>query len=98
MDHLTRFRIGDDRADSDGKFEALTVVSGLVASQAVLSTLCFKGVIETKFKKGIFVRIGNQINFPPTAAITAAGAAFGNEFLAPECNASVATVPGFYGN
>jgi len=65
-----------------------------VAAHAVLATIRFEGVIESKFEQSIFVRVRPQVDVSPLTAIAPAGATLWNEFLPAKGNAAVPAVPG----
>jgi hypothetical protein len=73
-------------------------VASALAALAVAAPLAFVFGIEAEMQESIVVLAGHQYDVAAATAITAAGAAARDEFLAAERKTAVAAVAGFDGN
>jgi len=98
VDQFIRFGMADHSPDRDFDFQIFAGLAGLVTTQPVLAARGSKDVVITKFKKGGFLRLGNEVDIAAIAAITAARSAARYEFFATEGNATVTAISGFDGD
>ena len=93
--YLAGLVVIDDCSCGDLYFEVVAALSLLVASSAVLSAFGSENMVITKLQKGVFVVITDEVDAAAVAAISAAGTAARNKFLAAESDAAVSAVSGF---
>ena len=94
VEDLAGFDIVNDGSDGHANFEVFTAAAVPIASFTMTTAFSTERVIEAKFEKRIFVRVGNQIDASPVSTVAAARTALWNKLLPSERDAAVTTTAG----
>src|SRR5438093_8379008 len=84
VEQFPRVFVVYDRADRNPNLEIFATAALPITAFTVPATLRPKYVVEAELEKCVFVRIRDEINTPPVAAIAAARAALWNELFSSE--------------
>ena len=93
--HLACFVVENDSSNWNVNLEVLAIAAMTVAAFPMAPAIGTKYVIEPEFQKGVFVRVGHEINAAAVSAVAAARSALRDKLLPPECDATVTAVAGF---
>src|SRR5436190_9266954 len=84
----------NNRAQGNGDLQILAAFPALGASESMLSTVCFEGMVVTELEQRVLLRVGDKIDIAAVAAIAAARAALRDELLPSKGDAAVPAVSG----
>jgi hypothetical protein len=95
VEHLAAFVVVDNRSDWNFDFQILAVAAVTSAALTMPAAIGAKSVVVTKFQKGVFVAIGDQVNVAAVTAVAAARTTSRYKFLATKGDAAVSPIARF---
>ena len=98
MQRFAGFEIIDNSAKRHSDLEIFAVLSVFIAALAMLAAARAKDVVVTKFEERVVLIARDDVDAATIAAVSAARAPAGNEFLPTKGDASMAAVSGSHGN